>query len=257
MPKDNDMKKTYQEELIRDHHPEVIKKRLSRLKQPNLISDAVLGGIDGCVTTFAVVSGALGAGFSASVALVLGFANLTADGFSMAVSNYESIKAQQDFTESVRLEEQEHIEKIPAGEEEEIRQIFEKKGFTGEILDTIVNTIINDRNLWIDTMLTEEHGLQKNTLNPFKSGVVTFSAFLFVGAIPLLPFMLPELDMPTQFLISACLAGLMFFLIGAMKSFVFAKPVFGSGLKTLLTGSVAASLAFITGYLLRVVFDIG
>lgn len=251
------MKKNHQEELIRDHHPEVIKQRLSRLKQPNLISDAVLGGIDGCVTTFAVVSGALGAGFSASVALILGFANLMADGFSMAVSNYESIKAQQDFTESVRLNEQEHIEKIPAGEEEEIRQIFHKKGFTGKVLETIVSTIINDKNLWIETMLTEEHGLQINTLSPIKSAAVTFSAFIFVGTIPLIPFLLPELNMQTQFLISACLAGFMFFLIGAMKSFVFDKPVFLSGLKTFLTGSIAASLAFITGYLLRVFFDIG
>ena len=250
------MKKSQQEELIQDHQPDVIKQRLNRLNKPNIISDAVLGGIDGCVTTFAVVSGALGAGFSASVALILGFANLMADGFSMAVSNYESIKAQQDFTESVRLDEQKHIEKIPAGEEEEIRQIFHKKGFTGEVLETIVTTIINDKKLWIDTMLTEEHGLQTNMLNPFKSGAVTFSAFVFVGTIPLLPFLLAELAMQTQFLISACLAGFMFFLIGAMKSFVFDKPVLISGLKTLLTGSVAASLAFITGYLLRVVFDI-
>jgi len=250
------MKMNDQQKLIREHHPEVIKERLNRLKQPNLISDAVLGGIDGCVTTFAVVSGALGAGFSSSVALVLGFANLIADGFSMAVSNYESIKAQQDFTESVRLAEQEHIEKIPVGEKEEIRQIFQKKGFAGDILDKIVETIISDKNLWIDTMLTEEHGLQQNNLNPFKSGVATFTAFIFVGTIPLLPFLVPHLHMQSQFIISACLAGMMFFMIGALKSHLFSKPVFSSGIKTLLTGGIAASLAFITGYILRVVFDI-
>jgi len=244
------------QKLIRDHHPEVIKERLSRLKKPNLISDAVLGGIDGCITTFAVVSGALGAGFSSSVALVLGFANLIADGFSMAVSNYESIKAQQDFTESVRLDEQEHIEKIPIGEKEEIRQIFQKKGFTGDVLNKIVETIISDKNLWIDTMLKEEHGLQQNNLNPLKSGATTFTAFIFVGTIPLLPFLAPNLDMKTQFIISTSLAGIMFFMIGAMKSHLFSKPVFSSGIKTLLTGGIAASLAFITGYILRVVFDI-
>jgi len=245
-----------QEELIREHHPDAIKERLSRLKKPNLISDAVLGGIDGCVTTFAVVSGALGAGFSSTVALILGFANLIADGFSMAVSNYESIKAQQDFTESVRLDEQEHIDKIPVGEKEEIRQIFHKKGFTGDVLDKIVETIISDKKLWIDTMLTEEHGLQKNNLNPLKSGITTFTAFIFVGTIPLLPFLAPYLEMKSQFIISASLAGLMFFLIGAMKNYLFSKPVLSSGLKTLATGGIAASLAFITGYILRVVFEI-
>jgi len=245
-----------QQELIREHHPEVIKERLNRLKKPNLISDAVLGGIDGCVTTFAVVSGALGAGFSSSVALVLGFANLIADGFSMAVSNYESIKAQQDYTDSVRLDEQEHIDKIPVGEEEEIRQIFHKKGFTGDVLDKIVETIISDKNLWIDTMLTEEHGLQQNNLNPLKSGATTFTAFIFVGTVPLLPFLVPSLENNIQFVISASLAGLMFFLIGAMKSHLFSKPVLSSGLKTLLTGGIAASLAYMTGYILKVVFGI-
>ena len=251
------MKKNKHEELIREHRPEAIKERLNRLTKPNIISDAVLGGIDGCVTTFAVVSGAVGAGFSSTVALVLGFANLIADGFSMAISNYESIKAQQEFTESVRLTEQEHIEKVPTGEREEIRQIFHKKGFTGEILERIVDTISKDRRLWIDTMLTEEHGIQKSELGPVKSAVTTFSAFLFVGAIPLIPFLFLGLKIQLQFIISACLAGIMFFIIGSMKSLVFAKPVFRSGLKTFLTGGAAASLAFLTGYLLRVVFGIG
>jgi VIT1/CCC1 family predicted Fe2+/Mn2+ transporter len=251
------MKKSKQEELIREHHPTAIKERLDRLTKPSLISDAVLGGIDGCVTTFAVVSGTLGAGFSASVALVLGFANLIADGFSMAISNYESIKAQQEFTESVRLTEQEHIENIPAGEREEIRQIFQRKGFTGDILEKIVDTIVNDRKLWIDTMLTEEHGLQKSIQNPIKSAVTTFTAFIFVGAIPLFPFLLTGQEIQAQFFISACLAGIMFFLIGTIKSIFLEKPVFRSGIKTLLTGGVAASLAFTTGYLLRVVFEIG
>jgi VIT1/CCC1 family predicted Fe2+/Mn2+ transporter len=251
------MKKKKHEELIREHYPEAIKERLSRSAKPNIIPDAILGGIDGCVTTFAIVSGAVGAGFSSTVALVLGFANLIADGFSMAVSNYESIKAQQEFSESIRLTEEEHIDKVPAGEREEIRQIFQKKGFAGEVLEKIVDTITSNRCLWIDTMLMEEHGIQRSSPNPFKSAFVTFAAFLFVGAMPLIPFLIMGLDIQLQFLISACLAGIMFFSIGTMKSLFFAKPVFRSGLKTLLTGGAAAGLAFLTGYLLRVVFGIG
>lgn len=251
------MKNSKRERLITEHHPDAIRTRLGRSIPPSLFSDAVLGGIDGCVTTFAIVSGTVGAGFSASVALVLGIANLIADGFSMAISNYEAIRAQQEFTESIRLNEEEHIEKIPVGEREEIRQIFQQKGFTGDVLEKIVDTITNDRSLWVDTMLVEEHGLLKDNLNPFKSSTTTFFAFLFVGATPLIPFMIPGLEMQVQFFISSCLAGIMFFLIGATKSIFFAKPIMRSGLKTLLTGSAAASLAFISGYVLRVVFGIG
>ena len=251
------MKKISHEALESEHRPEVIALRLQRPPPSQNISDAVLGGIDGCVTTFAVVSGAFGAGFSPAVALILGLANLFADGFSMAVSNYEAIKAQQEFTENVRRSEGEHIDRIPEGEREEIRQIFQKKGFAGETLNTIVETICQDRELWIDTMLTEEHGIQITHPNPIKSGLVTFIAFVGVGSIPLLPFLIPNLEMTYKFIISAVLAGIMFFLIGTLKSLFLNKPMLRSGLSTLLTGGTAASLAFITGYILREIMGIG
>ena len=245
------------EQLRLEHHPDAIKTRLQKSAKSQHISDAVLGGIDGCVTTFAVVSGSVGAGFPASVALILGFANLIADGFSMAVSNYESIKAQQEFVDGIRRAEHEHIDKVPEGEREEIRQIFEKKGFTGEVLDEIVKTISQDRHLWVETMLTEEHGIQKAGPTPWKSAAATFAAFIVVGTMPLIPFLVPALDMQLQFVLSACAAGVMFFSIGMLKSLVFALPVFTSGLRTLLTGGAAAVLAYLTGYLLRTVLGIG
>ena len=251
------MKQVSHNALESEHQPEAIALRLQRPPQSQNISDAVLGGIDGCVTTFAVVSGAFGAGFSPMVALVLGFANLIADGFSMAVSNYEASKAQHDFTADIRRSEGEHIDRIPEGEREEIRQIFQKKGFEGETLNTIVETICQDRELWIDTMLTEEHGIQITQPNPTKAGVVTFLAFISVGSIPLLPFLISSLEITHQFIISAILAGIMFFLIGTLKSLFLNKPMLRSGLSTLLTGGTAASLAFLTGYLLREIIGIG
>lgn len=250
------MKRSH-ETLESQHRPEAIAQRLQGPPQSQNISDAVLGGIDGCVTTFAVVSGAFGAGFSPQIALVLGFANLIADGFSMAVSNYEASKAQADFTAEIRRSEGEHIDRIPEGEREEVRQIFEKKGFKGETLTTIVETICQDRELWIDTMLTEEHGIQLTHPNAIKSGVVTFLAFIGVGSIPLLPFLIVSLEMTQQFIISASLAAIMFFLIGMLKSLFLNKPILRSGLSTLLTGGTAAGLAFLTGYLLREILGIG
>lgn len=245
------MKKPSLEELHRQHRPEVIEERLRRSSPSQNVSDAVLGGIDGCITTFAVVAGAIGGQFSSAVALVLGFANLAADGFSMAVSNYESIKAQQEFIEGVRRTEEEHIDRVPEGEREEIRQIFRQKGFDGAHLETIVDTICQDRRLWVETMLTEEHGLQKVTASPWRSAIVTFLAFIAAGAIPLIPLFFAALHAQQQFMLSFALAAVVFFLIGMLKSLVFAKPVLRAGFGTLLTGSTAAALAYLTGYLLR------
>jgi vacuolar iron transporter family protein len=250
------MNKINLEKLFEEHQPEAIRLRIAKSAKSQNISDAVLGAIDGCVTTFAVVSAAVGAGLSASIALVLGFANLFADGFSMAVSNYESIKANREFAEDIRRTEEQHIDHVPEGEREEIRQIFENKGFEGEVLGKIVETICSDRRLWVDTMLIEEHGLQISGPSPWKSALVTFCSFLFIGALPLLPFLFSGLAMRQQFVLSTVAAALVFFSIGMMKSLVFAKPVLRAGLSTLLTGGAAASLAYLTGYLLRELFGV-
>jgi VIT1/CCC1 family predicted Fe2+/Mn2+ transporter len=83
---------------------------------------------------------------------------------------------------------------------------------------------------------------------------------LLVGTVPLLPFLhgggQGGWDMQQKFILSAGLAGLMFFAIGMLKSLVFHKPVLVSGLRTLLTGGTAASLAYVTGYVLREMFGI-
>ena len=250
------MKKDSNEELTREHHPELIRLRLQQAPKSQNVSDAVLGGIDGCVTTFAVVSGVVGAGLPASVAVILGFANLVADGFSMAVSNYESHRSKQEFIESVRRSEERHIDIVPEGEREEIRQIFREKGFEGEVLETIVSTISEDKNLWVDTMLTEEHGIHKISPSPWASAGSTFFAFILIGAMPLLPFLVTTLSMQQKSFISASVAGIMFFMIGMIKSFVFDKPVILSGFRTLLTGGTAAGLAFFTGHILREVFGV-
>ena len=246
----------HQDNLADEHRPAAIQKRLSLSPKSQNVSDAILGGIDGCVTTFAIISGAVGAGFSSSVALILGFANLFADGFSMGVSNFESIKAQQEYSEGIKRTEEEHIDLIPEGEREEIRQIFQRKGFKGNILEEIVKTISQDKRLWVETMLIEEHGLSKYSPSAWRSGFTTFFAFLIVGSIPLVPLLIPSLNLNQQFLISASFSVIIFFLIGMLKSLIFSMPIMKSGLRTLLTGSMAASLAYITGYVLRAVYDI-
>ena len=250
------MKRPRDHALAQEHHPEAVARRLRQAPKSQNISAAVLGGIDGCVTTFAVVAGAFGAGFSSTVALVLGFANLLADGFSMAVSSYESIQAEREFIDGLRQQEHEHIRRVPEGEQEEIRQIFRAKGFEGNALEHIVEVITANSRLWVDTMLTEEHGVQPTGNSPLRSAAATFTAFILVGTVPLLPFIAGSLDLRQQFIISAVLAAVMFFSIGMLKSLALGRPPWRSGLRTLLTGGAAASLAYLTGYILRHAFGI-
>jgi VIT1/CCC1 family predicted Fe2+/Mn2+ transporter len=242
----------HRKELEAEHAPEVIVQRLIAKKKHSYLGDAVLGAIDGCVTTFAVVSGVVGADLPHGVAIVLGLANLLADGFSMAVSNYQRAKSDKEQTEQARRMEERHIDEIPEGEREEIRQIFSRKGFEGPILDEIVRVITQDRKRWVDTMLTEELGLRLEGPAPLKAGIVTFAGFFLVGMIPLLPFLLAmHLSTEGVFFISTCATGLAFFLIGVLKGWMLGRPLFISGLETFLVGGCAAMLAYLTGVWLR------
>jgi VIT family len=87
----------------------------AREPAPGYLGDAVLGGLDGCVATFAVVVGAMGGGFSGLVVIVLGFVNLLADGFSMAVSNYQGTKSQIETVEKARRSEERRISETRGG----------------------------------------------------------------------------------------------------------------------------------------------
>jgi vacuolar iron transporter family protein len=131
----------------------------------------------------------VGANLPQRVALILGLANLCTDGFSMAVSNYQKAASELQRSAQAREIEACHIEEVPEGEREEIRQIFAQKGFTGQLLEDVVAIITQDRKRWVETMLTEEHGLPLAGPVPLRAALVTFSAwttgatFLLIGVL--------------------------------------------------------------------------
>ena len=152
--------------------------------------DFIYGSIDGAVTTFAIIAGVVGASLSPGIILILGFANLFADGFSMAAANYQASKARNQFIEMKRKQEEWEIDHMEEQEKEEIREIYKKKGFKDELLEEIVRIITSRRKIWIDTMMKEELGLIEDGKNPLDNSVSTFIGFNLIGLIPLIPFMI-------------------------------------------------------------------
>jgi VIT1/CCC1 family predicted Fe2+/Mn2+ transporter len=234
--------------LEHNHSPEAIRERLSRGPRHNYIRDWVYGGIDGSVTTFAVVSGVVGAGLSPVVILVMGFANLVADGFSMAASNYLGTRAEQEDFKHLEVTEHRHIDTAPEGEKEEVRQIFREKGFEDEELERVVELITSDRKRWVQTMLTEEYGLPREVRSAHLAALSTFSAFLLCGLTPLVPFIF---RLTNAFTLSTFLTGMVFFAVGAVKAKWSTSTWWRSGLETLFVGSIAAALAYAVGLLLK------
>ncbi len=242
---------------LRDEHtPEAIRERLHEGPQTSYLRDVIYGAIDGTVTTFAVVAGVAGARLSAGIVVVLGVANLVGDGFSMAVGNYLGTRAEEEEKARHRRIEEDHIVRHPEGEREEVRQIFAAKGFEGDDLERAVEVITADRRRWVETMLTEELGLQLSGPDPVKSAWATFVAFLIAGSVPLLTFVYQLLApepwrLADPFFWSALLTGITFFSVGASKSRVVEVSWVRSGTETLVMGGLAASLAYGVGVLLR------
>jgi len=234
--------------LEHDHSPEAIRRRLAKGTRQNYLRDFVYGGIDGAVTTFAVVAGTMGASLSSRVVLILGAANLIADGFSMAASNFLGTRAERDDHRRLESIEDRHIEIAPEGEREEVRQIYAAKGLSGAELEHVVELLTSDRQRWISVMMTEEYGMPREIRSAWIAGAATFAAFIVCGLIPLLPFILGVSD---SFLLSTALTGATFFLIGSMKSRWSTDPWLLSGLTTFLVGGAAAALAFLAGVILK------
>ncbi len=220
------------------------------------LEDFVYGATDGAVTTFAVVAGVVGASLSPAIVLILGFANLFADGFSMAVGNYLATKSQKEYIERARQREEWEIDNLAEQERQEIREIYASKGFKDEILEEIVRIITSRRKVWIDTMMKEELGLIEDKRRPFDTALTTFTAFNLIGIIPLLPFIAlfvagSFVSANDAFVYSVTFTAIAFFLIGVIKGRVLQKKLVRSGLSTLMVGAIAAMVAFVVGYLLN------
>lgn len=242
------------DQLRSEHTPEAIRRRLQYGPKHNYLRDFVYGAVDGAVTTFAVVSGVAGAHLSVHIVMILGLANLIADGFSMAVSNFLGTQAEHELRQQARKMEEQHIKKIPEGEREEVRQIFAAKGFKGEDLERAVNIITSNPNLWVETMLQEEMGISGKEPSAWQAALSTFSAFVIIGSFPLLSFffhfIFPAVGF-NPFYLSAIITGIAFFIVGALKGQFVGKPWLAAGLETFFVGGAAAFLAYLVGVLLR------
>lgn len=216
------------------------------------IKSIIYGGLDGIITTFAVVAGVAGAALSPGVVLVLGFANLIADGLSMAIGDYLSTKAETEFQQAERKRETWEIENYPEGEKQELVELYISKGMSEEDAKTVTEIISKNKDTWVDIMMVEELGIIEEEDSPLKNAIVTLLSFIIFGFIPVLTYVLskfiPNIQLNT-FMLSTLLTSLTLFTLGALKVKVTGKNWLISGLEMLIVGGLAAGAAYLIGIL--------
>lgn len=222
-------------------------------EQGQYIKSLVYGGLDGIITTFAVVAGVAGAALSAGVVLILGFANLIADGLSMAIGDYLSTKAELEYKQEERKREAWEVENYPEGEKHELIELYTAKGMPEEDAKQVTEIISRHKETWIDIMMVEELGIIEENESPVKNAVVTFLSFVVFGLVPILIYVVsrfvPGMEGNT-FLIACILTGLTLFALGALKVKITGKNWFLSGLEMLIVGGITAAAAYIIGVLM-------
>ncbi|MEX0289159.1 MAG: VIT1/CCC1 transporter family protein [Flavobacteriaceae bacterium] len=217
------------------------------------LGEFVYGGIDGCVTTFAVVAGSVGAGLNSSIIIILGFANLLADGFAMSIGAYLSTKSEKDNYQKHKQIEFWEIDNMPEMERQEIREIYQAKGFDGPLLEQVVEVITADKERWVNDMMKEELEMIEEDKSPITIGAVTYVSFLLIGLIPLLIYVADYISPIDQnlFLIASILTGMGFVIIGWMKTYVNQTSKLRGIMETLSLGGIAALVAYYVGDLLE------
>lgn len=225
-------------------------KREEHVSFGRYLKDVIYAANDGIVTTFAVVAGVVGADLSLMVILIVGFANLIADGFAMATGNYLGTKSEKEFYQKEERREREEVKIMPEKEKEEVRQVLVKKGYAGEDLDKMVTLISSNEKFWVDFMMHEELQLFAPKLeSPIKNAAATFFSFIFAGSIPLIPYIFPITGSSFSYAIAGSAVAL--FIVGAARKFFSNRSWLISGLEMLMVGGLAGTVAYLVGYFLK------
>ncbi len=219
--------------------------------QASNLSDVILGGQDGLVNVLGVILGIAAATHDPHIVMVAGLAATFAESVSMGAVAYTSTLADADYYESERSREYRHIQQVPHLERAEIRKIYENKGFEGELLDRIVNTITSNEDVWVAVMMVEEHQLQPaNRRQALRSALVVGLSAIVGSLIPLVPFVFFAVD--ASMVISVVVTALVLFGVGAYKAQKTVGNPGKSGLEMALIGTISALVGYAVGLLLKV-----
>jgi VIT1/CCC1 family predicted Fe2+/Mn2+ transporter len=218
------------------------------------LKEIVYGGTDGIVTTFAVVAGFTGAQMGQSIpnlsfltVLLFGLANLAADGLSMGLSNFLSVRSEKDIYQKEAAKELHEIRNHPESEKEETITILKREGFNEKQAKELTAIYMTNEKYWLRFMMNDELEIP-NPMGekPLLTGIATFTAFVIFGFIPLIPYIIfPQNPNVFVFAGFATLIALVF--LGTFRWKVTAEHPLRAISETVLVGSAAAAVAYLVG----------
>ena len=161
----------------------------------------VFGGLDGILTSFAIIAGSVGANLSPVAMLALGVSNVLADALSMGVGEFLSSRSYNAYVTKEREREEWELQNYPAGEIEEMVELFVARGMSREDAELVIQRMAKYKDFFVDLMMTEELALpvpsDTGAMDAFKDGLTMFCAFAFFGMLPLVGFVVAGMVYPS------------------------------------------------------------
>lgn len=220
-------------------------------RQASRLSDIILGGQDGLVNVLGVILGVAAATSDPRIVMVAGLSAAFAESVSMGAVAYTSTLADADFYEAERAREFRHITEIPHLERNEIRTIYAAKGFKGELLDRIVETITANEEVWVAVMMSEEHKIHHtDRRQAVKSALVVGFSAIIGSLIPLVPFTL--LPVAHSMCAAVVVTAFVLFGVGVYKAKAMVGHPWKSGLEMAFIGTLSALVGYAIGALFKV-----
>jgi len=218
------------------------------------IKDIVYGANDGIITTFAVVTGAVGAGLGIKVVIILGIANLFADGFSMGASNFLGERSENSLYKEEEKREWREVKDLPHRERQEVIDVFLKHKFSPEQAKIMTDIIENNHEFWVDFMMKYELEMNAPTHgNEWRGSLATFVAFVIAGTLPLLSFLFA--DPANMFRYSIVATAVALFVVGSLRTLITRRNWLISGLEMLSVGGIAAAVSYGVGYYVSLIAE--
>src|SRR5438128_963653 len=223
-------------------------RRVEHHHRTNWLRDVILGGQDGLVNILGIILGVIAGGGSRAVLLAAGFSAALTESISMGAVGYTSAVSERDYYQAEQAEERREIDQTPEAERGEVREIYAAKGFTGELLEQVIDTITANRESWVGTMMDEELHLQPvRSSDVVRTSVVITVATLIGHLIPLVPFL--WLARTPALVLAVALSAAVLFAVGVYSAVTLVGDWRKNGMKMVVIGLGAAAVGFAVGRL--------
>ena len=216
-----------------------------------LFRNIILGGQDGLVNVLGIILGVATATNSTPFVLLAGLAATFAESVSMAAVAYTSTRAEAEHYQSEVKKEFQEIESTPEEERREIAEIYVKKGFSGKLLQQVVDKICSNKKVWVETMMREELKLEnpEDEMSPTMQGLLVGGSAIVGSFIPLLPFFF--LSVSSAIPVALFFSAATLFVAGAYKSQLTSGKWLRGGIELMVIGGIAALAGYLVGLLFQ------